>query len=96
MRLVGRRNSPEIQDSADNVGLCLRLPIAHLKSLRNDARARLQFAEQLRLQAKIDAGKQKQSDHGGVVNVRVEKIAAFKANQVGDAGFFSVGLRLLD
>ena len=74
----------------------MRLPVAHVERVRDDARARLQLLLQLRNQLQIERRQQVQRDHGRLADVGREQILIEEFHLVADAAALQVLGRFLD
>src|SRR5262249_53411134 len=90
----GGGNRPEVDRPSLHAQRLLRLPVAHVERVRDDARARLELLEQLRLQLLIERRKQIQRDDSGLADVGREEILVEEFDFVGDAGGTSTGVGL--
>jgi hypothetical protein len=70
-----RGNHPIIKAAVAYLPDFVRLPIAHIEGMGNDARAGPEFAQQLGPKLQIQFVQQIKSDHGGLPEVHCEEIA---------------------
>ena len=90
------RHDPEIDVAAVDVLMHLRLPVAHVEGMRDDAAAGLHGVEDLRTQPQVDVGEQIHRHHVGLRQVLLEQVGDLELDLVGDAGLGGVLVGFLD
>src|SRR5918994_1517407 len=91
-----RRDLPEIYAAAIHCQLLVGCPRPHAERVRDHARSRLQFVDELWLQLQVERLEQVERHDRRWPEVRLEEVRLDELHAIAHPGFFRVGGRFLD